>query len=76
MKPPLEAVYQSVAARIRLIRETLGMTQEELATRTGLTRTSIVNIEAGRQRFMLHDMEAMARALNISPKHLMKGIWW
>lgn len=76
MAEPIEAVYQSIAARIRLIRETLGVDQAELGKRVGLTRTSITNFEAGRQRILLDDVENFAKALGVTPKHLMKGIWW
>jgi len=73
---PIEAVHQSLGLAVRRIREALGVDQEELAKRVGLTRTSVVNIEAGRQRVILDDVETFARALGTTPKHLMKGIWW
>lgn len=71
-----EAVYLAVGIRIRMIREALGIQQGELAKRAGYTRTSITNIEAGRQRAQLHQIEKVAVALGTSTKHLMKGIWW
>ena len=61
---------------MRLLRETLGITQDELGKRVGLTRTSVVNIEQGRQRVLLDDVEDFARAIGTTPKHLLKGIWW
>ncbi len=73
---PIEAIHQSVGLAVRRIREALGIDQGSLAKRVGLTRTSIVNIEAGRQRIILDDVEVFARALGTTPKHLMKGIWW
>ena len=76
MKKQIEACHVALGARIRLIRETLGLDQQELATRVGLDRTSVTNIEAGRQRMLLHTVEGFARALGTTPKHLMKGIWW
>lgn len=72
----IEAVHQALGARIRLIRETLGISQQEMGTRTGQTRMSVNNIEQGRQRFILHHVETFARALGTTPKHLLKGIWW
>lgn len=56
-------------------RTVLGWTQSDLAKRIGLTRTSVVNIEAGRQRVLLHDVEKIAGAFQMSPKQLMRGIW-
>ena len=76
MSKPIEAIHAAVGIRIRTIREALGLTQDELAKRTNLERTSLVNIEAGRQRLLLHTVEEFARALGTTPKHLLKGIWW
>lgn len=76
MGKPIEACHQALGARIRLIRETLGMTQEELAKRVKrVSRASLANIETGRQRFLLDGVEDFARALGTTPKNLMKGIW-
>ena len=72
----MEAVYLAVAARIRMIRETLGLDQGELAKRVGLNRTSVTNIEIGRQRIALHKLEDFAAALGTTPKNLLKGVWW
>ena len=71
----VEPIYGAIGARIRYMREALGIQQAELAKRVGLTRTSIVNFEAGKQRCMLHDIEKMAGALGTTPKHLLKGLW-
>ena len=78
MPKPIEACHIAVGARIRIIRETLGMTQHELVAKLpkGVTRASLANIETGRQRFLLDRVEDFAKALGTSPKHLMKGIWW
>lgn len=74
-KKPIEAVYRQFGARIEHLRTTLGMTQLEFSKKVGLVRTSIVNIEAGRQRVLLADVEKFAQAFGISPKALMRGIW-
>lgn len=71
----IEPVHIAFGLRMRMIREVIGMRQEELAKNIGLTRTSVVNIEAGRQRVLLHTVEAVARGLGCTPKHLMRGIW-
>jgi transcriptional regulator with XRE-family HTH domain len=76
MAIPCEAIHGAVGLRVRMIREALGMDQTTLASKTRLTRTSITNIEAGRQRLQLHTVEELARALNTTTKHLLKGIWW
>lgn len=71
----VETVYAAIGMRVRYIREALGMTQAELGRRIGMERTTIVNFENGRQRCMLHTIEAMAVALNTTPKHLLRGLW-
>lgn len=76
LKKPIETCHISVGIRIRMIRETLGLTQDEISKRVGLERTSIANIESGRQRLSLEDIEVFSSALGTSPKNLIKGIWW
>jgi transcriptional regulator with XRE-family HTH domain len=78
MAKPIEACHIALGARIRMIREALGISQDELAERMpkAVTRSSLANIELGRQRFLLDRVEDFARAMGTTPKHLMKGIWW
>lgn len=76
MSKPIEACHISVGVRIRMIRETLGMSQADLAKRVGLQRVSVTNTEIGRQRLLLDSIERYATALGTTPKHLLKGIWW
>lgn len=75
MSKPIEPVYRLLGAKVEMMRNTLGWTQEELAVRIGLSRASIANLETGRQRLMIHDVEKIALAFGATPKHLMKGIW-
>lgn len=76
MGKPIEACHMAVGTRIRMVREALGLSQEDIGTRCGLSRTSITNIEAGRQRMLLDDIEKLAAAVGTTPKHLLKGVWW
>jgi DNA-binding XRE family transcriptional regulator len=75
MADEIEACYRALGARIQMIRETLDMTQEQLAKKVGYVRTSIVNMEAGRQRVPMHQVEEIAKALSTTPRNLLKGIW-
>jgi transcriptional regulator with XRE-family HTH domain len=72
---PIEPIYILFGARVVQIRDALGLTQDELRQRIGLSRGSIANIETGRQRILLADVERFARALGTTPKNLMRGIW-
>lgn len=51
-------------------RDKAGWSQEELATRVGLSRVSIVNIEAGRQRISLAHAISVASQLGIALEEL------
>lgn len=60
-----DALYGALGTRVRATRETAKLTQEELAQRVGLTRTSITNIERGHQKIQVHTLYALAAALNV-----------
>jgi transcriptional regulator with XRE-family HTH domain len=72
----VEACYRFIGAKIQQIRMSLGWSQEELAQKVTLDRTSIVNIEGGKQRIPLHDIETFSRVFNTTPKHLLRGVWF
>ena len=48
--------------------------QEDLAARVSLTRTSIVNIEKGRQKLLIHTLILIGRALKVGPTQLLCGL--
>lgn len=50
------------------------MTQEKLGALVGLSRTSITNIEKGRQHVSLHHLFALAKALKVSPEALLPAV--
>jgi transcriptional regulator with XRE-family HTH domain len=63
--------YADVGRRIRKAREAFGMTQEGLASLVSLTRTSVTNIEKGRQKILLHTIVDIATALRVAPADLL-----
>ena len=69
-----EPIYYETGRRIRAARKHAKMTQENLAAKVSLTRTSLTNIEMGRQRFLFHTIIDIAKALKISPSDLMPEI--
>lgn len=71
----VEPVYRQFGAKVESMRAVLMIRQEDLAKKVKLTRASIANIEAGKQRILLADVEKFAEALGVSPRSLMKGIW-
>lgn len=66
-----EGLYVALGKIVRSRREREGMTQDELARRVGMTRTSITNIESGRQKVQLHTLYDVADALNVPIKDLL-----
>jgi transcriptional regulator with XRE-family HTH domain len=60
------------AKAVRTLREQNGQTQEDIAAAVGLGRTSVVNIEAARQRVLLEDVWLWAAALRVSPSGLFR----
>ena len=62
---------RTVPMRMTAIRQAKRMTQEQLAKAVGLTRTSIVNIEAHRQAITLQTLYALGKALGVNPKRLL-----
>ena len=66
-----EGFYLRVAERIRSRREELRLTQADLADRAGVTRSSVANIETGRQAVLLHQFVGLARALDMPWDQLM-----
>jgi transcriptional regulator with XRE-family HTH domain len=60
-----------IGAAVRQAREELGWSQNELAESVGITRTSITNLEHGRQQTPLHVLYAIADRLGVSIKELL-----
>ncbi|WID95165.1 helix-turn-helix transcriptional regulator [Bosea vestrisii] len=58
--------YTAFGEAMALRREQLKMTQAQLASRVGLSRASIANIERGRQNVLLHHACDIASALGLS----------
>jgi DNA-binding XRE family transcriptional regulator len=68
----VDSLYLAFGNLIRLNRErTPAMTQERLGRLVGLSRTSIVNIEKGRQHIALHQLFIFASALKVRPEVLL-----
>src|SRR5512132_2272987 len=59
--------YPEFGRRVRLARRRAHLSQVTLGRLTGLNRTSITNIEAGRQRIPLHLLLAFATPLDGEP---------
>jgi transcriptional regulator with XRE-family HTH domain len=58
-----DALYSILGQRIREARERVGLSQAKVADRLAMSRTSIVNIEAGRQHPPIHVLWEIADVL-------------
>lgn len=67
---PNRDFYAAVGQKIAETRKRLGVTQEALASKITLTRTSVINIEKGRQQLLVHMLIDIARALQVNPADL------
>lgn len=66
----LDRFYADLGDKIKKQRVRKGYNQEDLGKYLGLTRTSIVNIEKGRQRPPVHTLYELANFLNIGIREL------
>lgn len=63
--------YIELGARIKKFREAKGVTQSRLSETIGVNRTSVANIEAGRQRLFAHSIVSIASVLGVTPAELL-----
>jgi transcriptional regulator with XRE-family HTH domain len=72
--PKTSLLYYIVGRNIRKHREEKGITQEELAEKVSLGRTSITNIEAGKQRTALDELYNIALTLDVAITDLLPPV--
>jgi len=63
-------VNQSFGHRLSRVRGLRNLTQAQLGSRIGVSRTTIANLEIGKQNVQLHQVFALARALNAQVQDL------
>jgi transcriptional regulator with XRE-family HTH domain len=67
-------VTQRFGRRVRELRVKTGLSQEEFAARCGLDRTYMSGIERGKRNVSLRNIDAIARALDVSLSELLEGV--
>lgn len=70
---PQDPFYCALGKRIKVARVARRLTQEQLARSLQLTRTSITNIEAGKQPVAAHHLAALCRSLGVSADALLSS---
>jgi len=68
----MAGIRQRVANNIRKIRNTIGISQEELADRCGLHRTYIGSVERRERNITIENLEKIADALGASVQELVE----
>ncbi|MDQ6794932.1 MAG: helix-turn-helix domain-containing protein [Chloroflexota bacterium] len=67
----MEPFYPEFGDMLRAARKAKGVSQDEVSKGVGLSRTSVANIERGRQRLSLHLLMDFARVLDVEPCDLL-----
>jgi transcriptional regulator with XRE-family HTH domain len=67
----VEQLYREFGRALRARRKQAGLSQDDVAQRVGMSRTSITNIEQGRQHVSLHVLYELAGAVGATPGDLL-----
>lgn len=65
---------EAFGARVRDLRLSAGLSQEELANAAGIHRTYLSSLERGQRNVSLDNIIALARALKIDVGRMFEGI--
>jgi len=71
MSKDVDPIYREVGQRIRKWRKVAGWTQHELAEQIDMLRSTLANIESGRQRTSLHLLQRIADVLGLGVADLL-----
>lgn len=72
MKQKMEFDYKLVGERIKRMRESRGLTQENLAETSGFSNSHISNVENGWTKVSLEGLVRIANALDVSSDELLR----
>ena len=67
-------VLERFGYAVKLRREELGMTQEDLAEKAGIHRTYLSDVERGTRNLSLVNIERLAEALVMSMSELLEAV--
>lgn len=64
--------YVELGRRVRQQRSLCGMTQEELAEKTGISCSFVGHIERGEKKFSIGTLVSLCNAMGVSPNYLLQ----
>ena len=64
--------YRELGRRVRQQRTMCGLTQEELAEKSGISCSFVGHIERGEKKFSIGTLVALCNAMKISPNYLLQ----
>ena len=64
--------YKELGRRVRQQRTMCGLTQEELAEKSGISCSFVGHIERGEKKFSIGTLVALCNAMRISPNYLLQ----
>lgn len=70
----MKTLQEKVGYRIRVLRIAAGLPQGTLALMTGITKSYMSEIEAGKKNLTLRSLERIADALGVSVYELFRGL--
>lgn len=70
---PAEGIEGGIGIRLKAAREAKGISQSDLHAKTGLSRTVLINYEAGRHKPGTRELRLLCDALEVSPNYLIYG---
>jgi transcriptional regulator with XRE-family HTH domain len=74
MASSIDQIYKELGKRIVKARTDKGMSQEKLATESGIDRSHMGFIEQGRRKPTLSTLYKVAKSLDVSLEQLFKGL--
>lgn len=69
----MSKLLRTIGSNIRTFRREQGISQEELALRSGLHRTYVGAVERGERNVSALNIEKIAEALNVRPSTLLEA---
>ena len=67
-------ILKNLGERIRILRNRMGVSQENFALSIGMDRTYLASVESGRRNISICNIKKIADGLNVSLSELFEGI--